>query len=90
MYFREGEELAAALRVSQTKLTEWFKANNKYPGANHLRYDDFPRLFIWDRSDKLWKLELNSEEEELAELGHYLEAPLYLQNIIVKSLEKPS
>ncbi len=42
--FREGEELSAALREPQTKLAKSFKANTKYPGDNHLRYDDFPRF----------------------------------------------
>ncbi len=52
-YFREREETPAALKEPQTKLTEWYKANTKYPGSNHLRYDEFPRFFTWVRSDKL-------------------------------------
>ncbi len=54
VYFREGGELPAALREPETKLTEWVKANNEYPGANDLRYDEFPRFFTWVRSDQLW------------------------------------
>ncbi len=44
VYFREGEEMPAALREPQTKLTERFNANTNYPGANYLRYDEFPRF----------------------------------------------
>ncbi len=55
MYFRESEEMPAALMEPQTKLTEWFKSNTKYLGVSDLRYDEFPRFFIWVRSDKLWK-----------------------------------
>ncbi len=45
VYFRRGEEMPAALREPQTKLTERFKANTRYPGANYLRYDEFRRFF---------------------------------------------
>ncbi len=45
VYFREGEEMPAALRETQTKLTECFKTNTKYPGANRLRYFEFHRFF---------------------------------------------
>ncbi len=55
VHFRESEELPAALREPQTKLTEWFNASTIYPGANYLRYDEFPRLFTWNRKDKVWK-----------------------------------
>ncbi len=53
VFFREGKELPAALREPQKILTEWFNANTIYPGANHLRYDKFPRFFTWVRSDRL-------------------------------------
>ncbi len=36
-------------------MTECFKANDKYPGANRLRYDEFPWFFTWNRSVKVWK-----------------------------------
>ena len=45
IYFREGQEAAAAAREPGTKLLEWFKANAKYPCARHIRYDEFPRYF---------------------------------------------
>ncbi|CDF38382.1 ATP dependant DNA Helicase PIF1 [Chondrus crispus] len=47
-YFEEGREQEAALRqASGTKLTEWFKGNEKYPSARHIRYHMFPRYFTW-------------------------------------------
>ncbi len=52
---RESEEMPAALREPQTKLTELFKANTTYPGAHHLRYDEFDRFFTWNRKYKVWK-----------------------------------
>ena len=46
VYFEEGREQEAALRPAPgTKLTEWFKANEKYPSARHIRYHLFPRYF---------------------------------------------
>ncbi|CDF39089.1 ATP dependant DNA helicase [Chondrus crispus] len=46
VYFEEGREQEAALRpATGTKLTEWFKANEKYPSARHIRYHQFPRYF---------------------------------------------
>ncbi|CDF33589.1 Putativ ATP dependant DNA helicase [Chondrus crispus] len=55
VYFEEGREQEAALRpASGTKLTEWFKANEKYPSARHLRYHKFPRYFTWKTRTKSW------------------------------------
>ncbi len=87
VFFRENEELPAALREPQTKLTEWEKANTIHPGDSHLRYDKFLPFVAWNRKDKVWKC---SEGEELEELAHHLQAPLYLQSIIWKALERPS
>ncbi len=50
-----GEEQPTALIEAHTKLKEWFKANIQYRGENHLRYDEFPRFFTWNRSDKVCK-----------------------------------
>ncbi len=47
VYFREGEETAAALREPQSQY--------QVSCAIHVRCDDFPRLFTWVRSDKLCK-----------------------------------
>ncbi|CDF33193.1 ATP dependant DNA helicase [Chondrus crispus] len=55
VYLEEGREQEAALRpASGTKLTEWFKANEKYPSARHLRYHKFPRYFTWKTRTKSW------------------------------------
>ncbi|CDF37017.1 ATP dependant DNA helicase [Chondrus crispus] len=55
VYFEEGRDQEAALRpASGTKLTEWFKANEKYPSARHLRYHKFPRYFTWKTRTKSW------------------------------------
>ncbi len=51
IYFEERPELPAAFTAPQTELT----TNAKYPGANHPRYDEFPRLFTCNSSDKVWK-----------------------------------
>ncbi len=45
---------AWSLRDPQSKLREWLKANTKSTGANHLQYDEFPRLFTWVRRAILW------------------------------------
>ncbi|CDF77379.1 unnamed protein product [Chondrus crispus] len=55
VYFEEGREQEAALRpATGTKLTEWFKANEKYPSARHIRYHKFPRYFTWKTHTKSW------------------------------------
>ncbi|CDF38639.1 unnamed protein product [Chondrus crispus] len=55
VYFEEGREQEAALRpATGTKLTEWFKANEKYPSARHIRYHKFPRYFTWKTRTKSW------------------------------------
>ncbi|CDF77533.1 unnamed protein product [Chondrus crispus] len=56
VYFKEGREEEAALRpATGTKLTEWFKANEKYPSARHIRYQKFSRYFTWKTRTKSWK-----------------------------------
>ncbi|CDF37706.1 ATP dependant DNA helicase PIF1 [Chondrus crispus] len=53
VYFEEGREQEAAPRsASGTKLTEWFKANENYPSARHIRYHKFPKYFTWKKSSK--------------------------------------
>ncbi|CDF35745.1 ATP dependant DNA Helicase Pif1 [Chondrus crispus] len=52
VYFEKGREQEAALRpASGTKLTEWFKANEKYPSARHIRYHKFPKYFMWKKKE---------------------------------------
>lgn len=53
--FEEGKERAAAAQHRPgTKLTEWFKANEKYPGAQGILYHEFPKYFTWNKSRKSW------------------------------------
>ena len=55
VYFEEGREQEAALRPAPgMKLTEWFKANKKYPSARHIRYHLFPRYLKWKTRTKSW------------------------------------
>ncbi|CDF41121.1 unnamed protein product [Chondrus crispus] len=55
VYFEEGRGQEAALRpATATKLTEWFKANEKYPSARHIQYHKFPRYFTWKTRTKSW------------------------------------
>ena len=73
VYFEEGREQEAALRPAPgTKLTEWFKANEKYPSARHIGYHLFPRYFTWKTRTKSWspraalrRLNASSEEEAM-------------------------
>ncbi|CDF40177.1 putative DNA helicase [Chondrus crispus] len=71
VYFEEGREQEAALQpASGTKLTEWFKANEQYPSARHIRYHKFPKYFTWKTSRKSWspraslRRRIASSEEE--------------------------
>ncbi|CDF36188.1 ATP dependant DNA helicase PIF1 [Chondrus crispus] len=32
----------------------WFKANENYPSARHIRYHKFPKYFTWKKSSKSW------------------------------------
>jgi len=55
VYFsEENADVAAARERPGTKMTEWFAANIKYPGARHISYDDFPKYFTWNNSSKKW------------------------------------
>ncbi|CDF38180.1 ATP dependant DNA helicase PIF1 [Chondrus crispus] len=48
--YDEIEQEAALRPASGTKLTEWFKANENYPSARHIRYHKFPKYFTWKKS----------------------------------------
>ena len=55
VYFQEDNAEHAANRPrAGTKLTEWFVANQLYPNARHIRYDDFARYFTWNKAQKKW------------------------------------
>ncbi|CDF40018.1 unnamed protein product [Chondrus crispus] len=51
---RYVEQEAALRPASGTKLTEWFKSNENYPSARHIRYHKFPKYFTWKKSSKSW------------------------------------
>lgn len=58
VHFEENNEtgaLASATQRTGTKLTEWFAANLKYPGAKQFRYDDFEKYFTWQKPQNKWK-----------------------------------
>ena len=38
-----------------TTLTAYFKANQEYPEARNLLYQDFPSKFVWKAKDRKWK-----------------------------------
>ena len=55
VYFEERREQEAARRPApSTKLTECFKANEKYPSARHVGYHLLPRYFTWKTPTKSW------------------------------------
>ncbi|CDF39898.1 ATP dependant DNA helicase PIF1 [Chondrus crispus] len=45
---------AAPRPASGPKLTQWFKANENFPSARHIRYHKFPKYFTWKKSSKSW------------------------------------
>lgn len=56
VYFREERQQQAANRPRPgTKITEWFAANRRWPGAFHIKYAEFPCYFTWNKSPKCWK-----------------------------------
>jgi len=42
-------------KASQTKLTEYFEANQQYPEAQNLFYREFPENFTWKLSKNQWE-----------------------------------
>jgi len=38
-----------------TTLTAYFKANQEYPEAQELLYQDFPSKFVWKKTQRKWK-----------------------------------
>ena len=54
--FREDDSLAAvASRAAPTTtLMAWFKANQDYPDATAVLYQDFPSRYVWDKGARMW------------------------------------
>lgn len=47
VYFKENQQGCATRQAKpEPKITEWFSANCKWPGASHIRYLDFPCYYI--------------------------------------------
>jgi hypothetical protein len=42
--------------AQDTNLTAYFKANQKYPEAKNLLYQDFPSKFVWQDKKREWTL----------------------------------
>src|SRR5882762_2550674 len=59
VYFQDSDDPQDVLEhpsAKKTHLTEWFKANQKYPDTapQHL-YQDFPQHFVWEAKGHCWK-----------------------------------
>ncbi|XP_062202425.1 uncharacterized protein LOC133904848 isoform X1 [Phragmites australis] len=55
--YREIDNLSAVVaseRVKRTMLTEWFLANERYTQGNNLTYCEYPTLFTWDETNRVW------------------------------------
>lgn len=39
----------------RTKLQAWFKANIDHPNARQLTYQEFPKFWVWDDRNTIWK-----------------------------------
>ncbi len=55
VYFREGEQVEAAMKGRETRLMQWFEANKRYPDARRTKYFEFPQYFTWSQAEKVWK-----------------------------------
>lgn len=57
VWFREGEQDRVMIRPTPGRnITEWFTAIWKWPAVAHMKYNDFPRCFIWKKIGKSWIL----------------------------------
>ena len=49
--FRDTSDLEAVLNGQKhSRLTRWFRANEKFPSAHCIMYTNFPDKFEWDKS----------------------------------------
>ena len=46
------EDIVLNKAVQKTQLTEWFVANQVYPDAQNVTYQDFPQKFVYNFKDK--------------------------------------
>ena len=54
--FRKDDSVAeVASRVASTiTLMAWFKANQDYPDAMAVLYQNFPSRYVWDKGAHMW------------------------------------
>ncbi|KAK9050800.1 hypothetical protein SSX86_030230 [Deinandra increscens subsp. villosa] len=58
VYFHDNdrlEDVARRTTLGMSKFTEWFTANQLYPQARALTYNEFPSQFTWHDSEKSWR-----------------------------------
>ena len=54
--FRDTSDLEAVLNGQKhSRLTRWFRANEKFPSAHCIMFSNFPDKFEWDKSRHEWK-----------------------------------
>ena len=49
-----AEDVMERASSRDTKLTAYFKANEKYPEAKNVLYQDFPSKFVWQEKKREW------------------------------------
>jgi hypothetical protein len=59
-------EIASQEFLCRTMLTEWFVANQKYPGAKNLCYCDFPSKWRWNEQGRAWE----KRRRDTGKIGH--------------------
>jgi hypothetical protein len=50
----DAEDVMDRATARDSKLTAYFKANEKYPEAKNLLYQDFPSKFVWQAKKREW------------------------------------
>ena len=53
--FDEGSEESVLENARETELTGFFAYNERYPDTD-VKYIDFPKKFVWDKKNKVWKI----------------------------------
>ena len=56
VYYKEGEEAAAAERAStkNTHLTAWFELNSNDESAHHFLYPEIPKHYVFNDRENKW------------------------------------
>ncbi|KAL6530588.1 hypothetical protein OROMI_028477 [Orobanche minor] len=56
--FSDQDEISTVLAkptAKQSQFLAWFQANDRYPWANNLTYEEFPQHFVWIQKEQVWK-----------------------------------